>query len=90
MTALRIDQLSYRVQQHFWTRPRSILRDVSLAVEPGEIFGFLGPNGAGKTTTIKCALGLIRPHGGSTTIFGQAAAAATSRRRVGYMPEQAY
>ncbi len=90
MTALTVAKLAYRVQRHFWTRPHPILRDVSLSVEPGEIFGFLGPNGAGKTTTIKCALGLIRPHAGQVTLFGQPARAAAARRRVGYMPEQAY
>ncbi|PSR05270.1 MAG: multidrug ABC transporter ATP-binding protein, partial [Bacteroidetes bacterium SW_8_64_56] len=35
--------------------------DLSLKVEPGEIFGLIGPNGAGKTTTVECLLGLRRP-----------------------------
>ena len=39
---------------------RKILDDISLKVNPGEIFGFLGPNGSGKTTTIKLILGLLR------------------------------
>ena len=39
------------------------LHDLSLTVEPGEVFGFLGPNGAGKTTTIKVLLGLDDLHG---------------------------
>jgi ABC-2 type transport system ATP-binding protein len=43
---------------------------VSMAVEPGEVFGFLGPNGAGKTTTIRTLLDLLHPTSGSATIFG--------------------
>jgi len=36
----------------------------------GSVHGFLGPNGSGKTTTIRCLLGLIRPTGGSVSVFG--------------------
>ena len=45
--------------------------DVSLALNPGEIFGFLGPNGAGKTTTIGMILGLIYPDHGQVKVFGE-------------------
>ncbi|MCD6103854.1 MAG: ABC transporter ATP-binding protein [Thermotogaceae bacterium] len=44
--------------------------DVSLTIEPGQIFGFLGPNGAGKTTTIKMMVGLLRPTKGSIKVNG--------------------
>ena len=40
------------------------LVDLTLHVEPGEVFGFLGPNGAGKTTAVKLLLGLARATGG--------------------------
>ncbi len=46
------------------------VEDVSLRVEPGDVYGFLGPNGAGKTTTIRMMLGLITPSSGSARIFG--------------------
>ena len=46
------------------------LDDVSLTVEPGEIFGFLGPNGAGKTTTIRLLFDLIRPTAGAAFVMG--------------------
>jgi ABC-2 type transport system ATP-binding protein len=47
------------------------LEDVTLWVEPGEIFGFLGPNGAGKTTTIRIMAGLLRPTSGTVRIAGR-------------------
>ncbi len=49
---------------------RTIVDDVSFALNPGEVFGFLGPNGAGKTTTIRMLVGLIKPTSGSVTICG--------------------
>ena len=45
--------------------------DLTLAVPPGEIFGFLGPNGAGKTTTIKMIVGILAPDSGSIAIEGR-------------------
>lgn len=46
------------------------VREVSLSIEPGAIFGFLGANGAGKTTTIRMLCGLTRPSGGRAFIAG--------------------
>jgi ABC-2 type transport system ATP-binding protein len=45
--------------------------DLSLRVEPGEIYGFLGLNGAGKTTTIRMLLGMISPEAGDALVLGQ-------------------
>lgn len=50
---------------------RFSLRDVTLAVEPGQIVGFVGANGAGKTTTIRAALGLIKLDAGEVHLFGR-------------------
>ncbi len=44
--------------------------DLSLRIEPGEIYGFLGLNGAGKTTTIRMLLGMIKPSDGSVSLLG--------------------
>ena len=46
------------------------LEDLTITVEPGEVYGFLGPNGAGKTTTIRAVLGLAKPTAGSVRVFG--------------------
>ena len=63
------------------------LRDFSLRVEPGEIFGFLGPNGAGKTTAIHIALGLMFPSSGHGEMLGHSFGHAPTRRRVGFLAE---
>jgi ABC-2 type transport system ATP-binding protein len=64
------------------------VKEVSLSIGPGEVFGFLGPNGAGKTTVIRLLLDLIRPNAGSIRIFGldSRADSVAIRRRVGYVP----
>jgi ABC-2 type transport system ATP-binding protein len=59
--------------RHFWHRQyRSIaaVKDVSFAIESGEMVGFLGANGAGKTTTLKMLTGLIHPSSGSVKVAG--------------------
>jgi ABC-2 type transport system ATP-binding protein len=47
------------------------VKDLSMRVPKGVVYGFLGPNGAGKTTTMKLLLGLIHPNSGSIKILGQ-------------------
>lgn len=66
------------------------VKDISLSVKKGEIFGFLGSNGAGKSTTIRCLLGLIKPSGGQMTLFGGRYGSLTeSLNHIGYMPSEA-
>ncbi|MDT9521907.1 ABC transporter ATP-binding protein [Streptococcus mutans] len=66
------------------------VKDISLSVKKGEIFGFLGSNGAGKSTTIRCLLGLIKPSGGQMTLFGSRYGSLTeSLHHIGYMPSEA-
>ena len=52
-------------------RGKVCVKELSLSVEEGEIYGFLGPNGAGKSTTLKMILGLTRPTNGIVTVFGK-------------------
>jgi ABC-2 type transport system ATP-binding protein len=64
------------------------LRELSFAVEEGEIFGFLGPNGAGKTTTTRLLMGLIRPSAGDVRVFGRDAwrSSPAIRAGIGFIP----
>ena len=66
------------------------VRDVSLTVERGEIFGVLGPNGAGKSTTIRMLCGILDPTGGSGTVVGYDIARDAERikERIGYMTQR--
>ena len=52
------------------TRQRWAVRNLSLEVRRGDVFGFLGPNGAGKSTTIRMLLSLIDPTEGDVFLFG--------------------
>lgn len=63
------------------------LHDLTLQVSRGEVFGFLGPNGAGKSTTIKILTGQISRTDGQAFLGGVAVENPSSRRRVGYLPE---
>ena len=63
------------------------MRNLSLTVRRGEIFGFLGPNGAGKSTSIKMLLGLVQPSGGQAFVLGIPSSDVEVRRKIGFLPE---
>lgn len=63
------------------------VRNLSLTVRRGEIFGFLGPNGAGKSTSIKMLLGLVKPTGGEALVLGAPSGDVDIRRKIGFLPE---
>jgi ABC-2 type transport system ATP-binding protein len=90
MPVLELEGVAKSYRTHLSLRKYWILRDLSLEVREGEIFGFIGTNGAGKTTTIKLALGLVFPDAGSIRIFGQDAGRPEARSRVGFLPENPY
>lgn len=74
-------------QGRFFGKTLTALRDVSLEVPEGDIFGLLGPNGAGKTTLVKILLGIIRKSSGEASMLGLPAGSLRSRRLVGFLPE---
>jgi ABC-2 type transport system ATP-binding protein len=67
------------------------LHGLDLTVAAGEILALLGPNGAGKSTTVKCVVGLLEPDAGTVHVDGVDVRRdpVASRRRIGYLPEQA-
>lgn len=87
MTAITIEQLHKSYPRTWLNGPVQALKGISLAVEPGEVFGFIGPNGAGKSTTIKILTGAMAPTSGLVKIFGAETANPESRLGVGYVPE---
>lgn len=72
-----------------YAKNKVAVRNFSLTINSGEIFGFLGPNGAGKTTTIKIMLGLLKATSGSVRIHGKDPAKPCNRSGLGYLPEVA-
>jgi ABC-2 type transport system ATP-binding protein len=71
--------------QHVWKRYTGhvAVRDLSLTVPRGSVYGLLGPNGAGKTTTIRMLLNIIAPDEGSIRILGEPPSKAGITDRVG-------
>ncbi len=69
---------------------KHVVRDFSLQVRRGEIYGFLGPNGSGKTTSIRMLCGLLRPDSGRGTCLGYDVVKQTAaiKREVGYMTQR--
>jgi ABC-2 type transport system ATP-binding protein len=69
---------------------KHVVRDFSLQVRRGEIYGFLGPNGSGKTTSIRMLCGLLRPDSGHGTCLGYDIVrdSPAIKREVGYMTQR--
>ncbi len=84
MSALAIDiqGVTKRYAEHV------AVRDLSLQVPRGAVYGLLGPNGAGKTSTIRMILDIIAPDTGTITLFGQRHTEKGVLDRVGYLPEE--
>lgn len=83
MAALEIQKLSKR----YGSSKTHALEDLSLRVEPGEVYGFLGANGAGKSTTIRTLLNFIQPTSGTAQILGKDIVkdSVEVKRHVGYL-----
>jgi ABC-2 type transport system ATP-binding protein len=80
--AIEIRSIAKRYAEHV------AVRDLSLAVPRGAVYGLLGPNGAGKTTTIRMILNIIIPDSGTITLLGQPHLSKGVTDRIGYLPEE--
>ncbi|WP_310571145.1 ATP-binding cassette domain-containing protein [Gemmatimonas sp.] len=80
--AIRVDHVRKAYANHV------AVRDVSLSVPKGTVYGLLGPNGAGKTTTIRMILNLMVPDSGHIEVLGKPAGDPSVSDRVGYLPEE--
>ena len=80
--AIDIVNISKRYDDHV------AVRDLTLRVPKGSVYGLLGPNGAGKTTTIRMILNIIAPDSGSIHIFGHPSNDPHITERLGYLPEE--
>ena len=65
-----------------------VVEDISFSVERGEFFALVGPNGGGKTTVLKLALGLLKPHHGTVSLWGAPVAHFTGWQRLAYVPQR--
>ncbi|MEJ7616060.1 MAG: ABC transporter ATP-binding protein [Pyrinomonadaceae bacterium] len=71
--------------------PVTAVKDLSLNVSPGEIYGLVGANGAGKSTLIRMIAGLTAPDQGEVRVCGQDVARTPAvKRRLGYLPEELF
>ena len=88
--AISIQNLTKEYSVPFRRERVTAVKDLSLIVEPGQVYGLLGPNGSGKSTTMKIVLGLVSPTSGKTEIFGRDSVEVDSREDVGFLPENPY
>jgi ABC-2 type transport system ATP-binding protein len=81
MSAVTIENVTKSFGQHV------AVRDLSLQVPTGSIYGFIGPNGSGKTTTLRMIMRILHPDQGTIRVLGEQTLGAASDR-VGYLPEE--
>lgn len=80
--AVRVERVTKRFAGH------TAVRDLSMEVPAGGIFGLLGPNGAGKSTSIRMIMDIIEPDEGKIVLFGSSQSSRDLSARVGYLPEE--
>ena len=84
MSEIHISNLSKSYGKH---NEIQVVKNISLTLNKGTVFGFIGPNGAGKTSTIKMLVGLSKPTSGSITIAGETPYDIEVKKHIGFMPE---
>lgn len=87
MAIIETNSLSKTFTSTFGKKTVNALNELTLAIEPGTIFGLLGPNGAGKTTLVKILLGITFPTSGTATMFGSPLNNYEIKKKIGYLPE---
>ena len=80
-TVVSLDRISKSYEQ------KIAVRELSLQIEEGTMFGLLGPNGSGKTSSIRMMIGITMPDSGAVNLFGKPFSR-DSLKRVGYLPEE--
>jgi ABC-2 type transport system ATP-binding protein len=80
-TVVALDRISKAYEK------KIAVKELSLSIESGVMFGLLGPNGAGKTSSIRMMIGITMPDSGVVNLFGKPFTR-ESLRRVGYLPEE--
>ncbi|WP_396206919.1 ABC transporter ATP-binding protein [Gemmatimonas sp.] len=80
--AIRVERIRKAYANHV------AVRDISLTVPTGTVFGLLGPNGAGKTTTIRMILNIMIPDSGHIEVLGRPSGDPAVSDRLGYLPEE--
>lgn len=82
--AIELDDLNWKAGKTF------ALKELTMKVPMGSIYGFLGPNGSGKTTTIRMFMGMMKPDSGAIRVLGRDVPREMPRilSRVGYVPER--
>jgi ABC-2 type transport system ATP-binding protein len=81
-SVLKLEHVTKRFAGH------TAVRDLSMEVPRGGIFGLLGPNGAGKTTTIRMIMNILVPDEGRVILFGKESTGREHSERIGFLPEE--
>jgi ABC-2 type transport system ATP-binding protein len=79
---VELDRITKRFAGH------TAVRELSLTVPKGSVYGLLGPNGAGKSTTIRMIMGVLLPDSGRVALFGGRGNGKELSHRIGYLPEE--
>jgi ABC-2 type transport system ATP-binding protein len=87
---ISIESISKTYNPGLFKRKIRAVKDLTLNVNKGEIYGLIGPNGAGKSTTIRVLLGLIRPDKGGILFRGEPLQQTKFQEEIGYLPENPY
>jgi len=90
MSMIHISNLTKTFVTGIRRKKKQAVKDVTLSIESGEIFGIIGVNGAGKSSVLKMILGFINPDSGLILISDRKPSDPESRKQIGYLPENPY